>query len=87
VAAEAKYSVYLDRQEREISARKRAETMIIPPTFRYENVVGLSAEARSRLSELRPATLGQAAAAEGITPAAVTLLGAHLSRRRAEARS
>jgi tRNA uridine 5-carboxymethylaminomethyl modification enzyme len=46
---------------------------------------GLSNELRARLSLIRPATLGQASRIEGMTPAALTLVVAHLPRRSAQA--
>jgi tRNA uridine 5-carboxymethylaminomethyl modification enzyme len=78
--AEAKYAVYLDRQLREIEASAKAEDVAIPEDVDFEEILGLSTEARIKLAALRPRTLGQAGRAEGMTPAAMTVLAAHLRR-------
>ena len=54
--------------------------MRIPADFDYADVPSLSAEVRQKLEALRPATLAQAARMEGMTPAALMLLLAHLRR-------
>ena len=54
--------------------------MRIPADFDYAALAGLSAEVRQKLEALRPATLAQAARMEGMTPAALMLLLAHLRK-------
>jgi len=71
---EAKYAVYLDRQELEISRARRDESVLIPKDFDYAAVQGLSTEIRMRLAGVRPESLGQASRIEGVTPVAITLL-------------
>lgn len=83
IEIEAKYAVYLERQASEIASFRRDEDVSIPRDFDYARVEGLSTEIRSRLSIIRPGTLGQAARVEGVTPVAVTLLA--VSLRRSEA--
>lgn len=78
---EAKYSGYIERQEREISRQARQETLRLPKDIVYADVNGLSNEARQRLESSRPVTLGQASRLEGITPSVVSLLLIHLKRR------
>ena len=78
---EAKYAVYLDRQRTDIEAFQRDESIDIPATLDYAEIVGLSHEARSRLEAVRPRTLGQAGRVEGVTAAALTILLAHLRKR------
>ena len=80
IEAEAKYSVYLQRQEREIEGNRRAENLSIPAGLEFLSVPGLSCEAQTKLAGARPRTLGQAARLEGMTPAATTVLAAHLRR-------
>lgn len=77
---EAKYAVYLERQAAEIAAFRKDELVEIPASFNYTLVEGLSNEIRTRLSEVRPVTLGQASRVEGVTPVAVTLLAVALRR-------
>ena len=81
VDVQAKYRGYIDRQREEIERQRRHEDTRLPPELDYGAVRGLSNEARQRLSEHRPATLGLAARIPGITPAAVSLLLVHLKRR------
>ena len=77
----AKYAGYLKRQDDEIDRQQRHEAMRLPADIDYSAVRGLSTEARQRLEEVRPETLGHAARIPGLTPAAVSLLLVHLKRR------
>jgi len=81
VDVQAKYRGYIERQHEEIERQRRHEDTALPDAFDYGAVRGLSNEVRQRLSEHRPATLGQAARIPGVTPAAVSLLLVHLKRR------
>ena len=85
IEIDAKYAVYLDRQKRDVASFRREEDALIPPELDYGSMRGLSNELRARLSLVRPATLGQASRIEGMTPAALTLVVAHLPRRGAQA--
>lgn len=80
VATDALYAVYLDRQKADVDALKRDEALGIPDGFDYEAITGLSNEIRQKLTDLRPATLGQASRMDGMTPAALTLILSHLKR-------
>ena len=71
---DAHYAGYLDRQENDILAFRRDESLIIPEEIDYASVIGLSTECRSKLASIRPRTLGQASRIDGITPAALTLV-------------
>jgi tRNA uridine 5-carboxymethylaminomethyl modification enzyme len=82
--ADAKYAVYLERQESDIIAFRRDEDLLMPEGFAYGSIAGLSAELRGKLESIRPRTLGQAGRIEGMTPAALVLLAAH-ARRATEA--
>jgi tRNA uridine 5-carboxymethylaminomethyl modification enzyme len=81
VEVQAKYSGYLKRQSEEIDRAHRNEELRLPADIDYALVGGLSNEARQRLCDVRPETLGQAARIPGLTPAAVSLLLVHLKRR------
>jgi tRNA uridine 5-carboxymethylaminomethyl modification enzyme len=83
---EAAYAGYLDRQEADIVAFRKDEDMRLPADLDYLSVGGLSNEAKEKLSAVRPATLGQAARIEGLTPGAMTALLGHV-RRAARARA
>jgi tRNA uridine 5-carboxymethylaminomethyl modification enzyme len=82
---DAQYAGYLDRQEADILAFRRDEGLGIPDDLNYASVKGLSTEALQKLEHIRPTTLGQAARIDGVTPAAMTLVLAHI-RARAAAR-
>jgi tRNA uridine 5-carboxymethylaminomethyl modification enzyme len=81
VDVQAKYAGYLKRQEAEIDRSLRNERLRLPADLDYTAVRGLSNEARARLIEVRPSTLGQAARIPGLTPAAVSLLLVHMKKR------
>jgi tRNA uridine 5-carboxymethylaminomethyl modification enzyme len=81
VEVQAKYSGYLRRQSDEIDRQHRYEELRLPADIDYALVGGLSNEARQRLCDVRPETLGQAARIPGLTPAAVSLLLVHLKKR------
>ena len=81
VEVQAKYSGYLKRQSNEIDRAQRNEDLCLPADIDYLAVSGLSNEARQRLCDVRPETLGQAARIPGLTPAAVSLLLVHLKKR------
>ena len=86
IQIDAVYHGYLDRQEADIVAFRRDEGVRIPRDTDYGRVGGLSNEVREKLEAAAPATLGQAARVEGVTPGALTALLAHLKRRERERR-
>jgi tRNA uridine 5-carboxymethylaminomethyl modification enzyme len=75
---DAKYAGYLDRQEADILAFRRDEALLLPKDLDYTAVNGLSAEARQKLMTIHPNTIGQASRIDGVTPAALTLVLAHV---------
>ena len=77
---DAKYDVYLSRQAADIAAYRRDESLPLPEHLDYAAMPGLSNEVRQKLVSARPRTIGQAGRIDGITPAALTLLVAHLKR-------
>jgi len=77
---DARYSVYVQRQDADIAAFRKDEQIAIPRGFDYESIAGLSNEVRQKLQRHRPATLAQAARIESVTPAALMLLLAHLRK-------
>lgn len=81
VEALAKYAGYIERQLQEVARQRRNEQTPLPADIDYAQISGLSHEVRARLSESRPATLGQAGRLPGVTPAALTLLLVHLKKR------
>ncbi|WP_395072611.1 tRNA uridine-5-carboxymethylaminomethyl(34) synthesis enzyme MnmG, partial [Hyphococcus sp.] len=73
LAFDALYAGYLHRQEADIIAYKKDESLRLPANLDYAAITGLSNEVRSKLIDARPATLGQAGRIEGVTPAALAL--------------
>jgi tRNA uridine 5-carboxymethylaminomethyl modification enzyme len=74
------YHVYLERQSADVAGLRAEEERQIPDEFSYDALPGLSNELKAKLSALRPANVAQASRIEGMTPAAVALLVAHLRR-------
>ena len=76
---DAKYDVYLKRQTADVDAFRRDEGLVLTD-IDYADVPGLSNEARSKLEQARPRTVGQAGRLDGLTPAALGILAAYLRR-------
>jgi tRNA uridine 5-carboxymethylaminomethyl modification enzyme len=81
IETDAKYAVYLDRQAADVAAFRRDESLELPEAFDYAAMTALSNEVRQKLQSIRPRTIGQAGRIDGMTPAALTLLAAHLRRK------
>jgi len=77
---EAHYMGYLKRQGQEIRAFRREEALKFPREFDFSSIESVSKEIRETLVHVRPDTLGAAARLPGITPAAITVLLAHVRR-------
>jgi len=77
---DAKYAVYLDRQMADVAAYRRDESLELSDALDYDQMPGLSMEMRQKLKSIRPRTIGQAGRIDGVTPAALTLLAAHIRR-------
>jgi tRNA uridine 5-carboxymethylaminomethyl modification enzyme len=80
VEIEALYAGYLGRQAADVAAFRKEEDLRLPPGLDYAAIGGLSNECREKLAAVRPATLGQAARIEGVTPGALTALLAHVRK-------
>jgi tRNA uridine 5-carboxymethylaminomethyl modification enzyme len=76
-----KYAGYIARQEGEVARFKNLEDKQIPPGFEYGSVPSLRKEARQKLAQIRPATLGQASRISGVSPADIGILMVCLKRR------
>src|SRR5580704_17787539 len=79
---DAKYAVYLNRQAADVESYRRDEALMLGDDMDYETLPGLSNEVRYKLQTHRPRTIGHASRLDGITPAALTLLAAHVHRER-----
>jgi tRNA uridine 5-carboxymethylaminomethyl modification enzyme len=80
IEIDAKYDVYLSRQAADIAAYRRDESFELPDELDYASLSGLSNEAKQKLIAHRPRTIGHAGKIDGMTPAALTLLVAHVRR-------
>jgi tRNA uridine 5-carboxymethylaminomethyl modification enzyme len=88
IEIDAKYDVYLSRQAADIAAYRRDESFQLPDEFDYSALPGLSNEIKQKLQAHRPRTIGHASRIDGVTPAALTLLVAHVRRgKKASAKS
>jgi len=87
IEVRTKYAGYIERQHEEVLRQRRNEETRLPGDLDYTQVTGLSHEVRQRLTEVRPATVGQASRIPGVTPAAVSLLIVYLKKRAWAART
>ena len=91
IETDAKYAVYLDRQAADVAAYRRDESLELPDGMAYDAMTALSMEVRQKLQSIRPRTIGQAGRIDGVTPAALTLLAAHVrggsTRKKPKARA
>ena len=78
VEIDQKYAGYIARQQTEVDRHSRLAEKRIPHNFSYNAIFQLRAEAREKLSRVRPRNLAQASRISGITPADIALLIVHL---------
>ncbi len=83
LVTDAKYARYLDRQAADVAAFRKDEALALGDAVDYDAIPGLSNELREKFKAAMPATLGAAGRISGVTPAALTLLLAHVKKRRA----
>ena len=85
--ADCRYVGYLRRQDLEVARAQRYASQRVPDHFTFTNLPGLSRELQQRLTEVRPVTVAMAGSVSGMTPAALALLSAAISRRTLSATS
>ena len=73
-----KYAGYIQRQLRQVAEFTRLEERLLPPDLDYRQVSCLRLEARQKLSDIRPASLGQASRISGVSPADIATLMVYL---------
>ncbi|MBN2376171.1 MAG: tRNA uridine-5-carboxymethylaminomethyl(34) synthesis enzyme MnmG [Sedimentisphaerales bacterium] len=81
VVNDIRYSGYVEKQKKMIERFRRAEVMKLPVDFDYHTIEQLRYEARERLNEVRPISLGQASRIGGINPADITVLMIHFQKK------
>jgi len=80
VAIQERYEGYLKRQDQEVSNSLKTQNIKIPEQIIYNEIKGLSNEAKEKLSEIMPHTLGQASRISGVTPAIISLLRIYIKK-------
>lgn len=81
IQIDAQYSGYLDRQDADIAAYQRDEELTLPADLDFASVGSLSTEIQTKLTRIRPETIGAAARIPGVTPAAVMALLRYVRRK------
>ena len=74
VEIQIKYAGYLLRQSKQVEEFKKEESRLLPENMDYEAIAGLRLEARQKLSEIRPMSIGQAGRISGVSPADIAVL-------------
>ena len=82
VEIQVKYAGYLARQEKQVEAFKKEENRCLPEDLNYEAIAGLRLEARQKLAQIRPVSVGQAGRISGVSPADVAVLLIYLEQNR-----
>ena len=80
VEIQIKYAGYLLRQERQVEEFKKEEAQLLPPDLDYDSIRGLRLEARQKLSQIRPLSIGQAGRISGVSPADIAVLLIYLGQ-------
>jgi tRNA uridine 5-carboxymethylaminomethyl modification enzyme len=80
IATNLKYAGYIAKEQEQVEKLKRMESMKIPKLFTYQDIKALSHEARQKLSNHQPATVGHASRISGVSPADIQVLLVHLGR-------
>ena len=74
VEIQIKYAGYLARQEKQVAEFKKEESRLLPPDIDYDTITGLRLEAREKLSQIRPMSIGQAGRISGVSPSDIAVL-------------
>ena len=81
VEIQIKYAGYLERQRKHVEEFKKEESRLLPADIDYESISGLRLEARQKLSEIRPLSIGQAGRISGVSPADIAVLLIYLEQK------
>lgn len=84
VEIEAKYEGYIQKEQSAILLASKTENKALPSDLDYDTISGLRLEARQKLNQIKPLTLGQAGRISGVSPADVTVLAIYLSGRKSD---
>ncbi len=81
VEIQVKYAGYLARQEKQVAEFRKEEARRLPPDLDYMAITGLRLEAREKLAQIRPVSIGQAGRISGVSPADIAVLLIYLEQR------
>ena len=81
VEIQIKYAGYLARQEKQVEEFKKEESRRLPEDMDYNAIAGLRLEARQKLSQIRPMSIGQAGRISGVSPADIAVLLIYLEQQ------
>jgi len=82
VEIQIKYAGYLQRQQKQVEEFKKEESRLLPENLDYNAIAGLRLEARQKLSEIRPMSIGQAGRISGVSPADIAVLLIYLEQNK-----
>ena len=82
VEIQIKYAGYLQRQEKQVEEFKKEESRLLPEGIDYLSITGLRLEARQKLQEIRPLSIGQAGRISGVSPADIAVLLIYLEQNK-----
>ena len=78
---QARYDGYIEKQRQEVERARRLTGLLLPPELDYMAMDGLRLEARQKLADIRPRSVGQAGRISGVSPADIAVLLIWLSQR------
>ena len=81
VEIQVKYEGYIKLQEAQVEKFKKLETKMLPENINYEDLKGISLEARQKLNKFKPRSIGQASRISGVSPADVSVLLVYLQQK------
>lgn len=75
-----KYEGYIEREQEHASKLDRLESLLIPDSLTYDEIKSISMEAKEKLRQIKPKTIGQASRISGVSPSDISVLLIHLGR-------
>ena len=81
VEIEVKYEGYIAKVYKEVEKSKKLEEKLIPKDINYDDVLNLASEARQKLKEIRPLSIGQATRISGVNPSDIAILTVYLKKK------
>jgi tRNA uridine 5-carboxymethylaminomethyl modification enzyme len=75
-----KYEGYIEKEREMVEKMRRLEDLMLPENFNYQAITSLSMESRTKLSKIKPRTIGQASRISGVSPSDISILLIHVGR-------